>query len=175
MTDELQTFVNFWNYEANKTAALLRTLPAGQYEFRPDPQARSLGELSWHLAELDAYTTYGIEQGGFQPGVRPPGIERPRSIEALAPGYERIHAEALERVRKLTPSDLDRKLRHFTGNELSVRELLWGAVLFHMIHHRGQLSILCRLAGGTVPELFGPNREEMAVLRARRTEAISTP
>ncbi len=169
MNDELETFLNFWNHEANKTAELLRTLPAGQYDFRPDPQARSLGELAWHLAEVDAYTTWGIEQGGFQLGLRPPGIERPRSIEALAPGYERVHAEAVERVRKLTSADLDRKLRHFTGNELSIRDLLWFAVLFHMIHHRGQLSILVRLAGAAVPSIYGPNREEMAALRAART------
>jgi len=167
MPDELETFIGFWNYEAKKTTEMLRSLPAGQYDFRPDPQARSLGELSWHLAEVDAYTTYGIEQGGFQLGVRPPGIERPRSIEALAASYERVHAEAVERVRKLTPADLDRKIRHFTGHEVAVRELLWGAILFHMIHHRGQLSILCRLTGGPVPELYGPNREEMAALRAR--------
>jgi len=168
MNNELETFLNFWNREASKTADLLRTLPAGQYDFRPDPQARSLGELSWHLAELEAYTTWGIEQGGFQPGGRPAGIERPRTIEALAPGYERVHGEAVERVGKLTPADLDRKLRHFTGNELSIRDLLCFAVLFHMIHHRGQLSVLCRLAGGTVTELYGPNREEMAALRAAR-------
>jgi len=167
MPDELATFLGFWNYEASKTADLLLTLPAGQYDFRPDLQARSLGELAWHLAELEAYTTWGIGRNQFQLGLRPPGIERPRSIEALAPGYERIHAEAVERVRKLTPADLDRKLRHFTGDEASIRELLWGAILFHMIHHRGQLSILCRLAGGTVPELYGPNREQMATLRAR--------
>ena len=167
MPDELATFLGFWDYEAKKTAEMLRVLPTGQYDFRPDPQARSLGELSWHLAEVDAYTTWGIEQGGFQVGLRPPGIERPRSIEALAPGYERIHTEAGERVRKLTPADLDRTLRHFTGDEVSIRKLLWGAILFHMIHNRGQLSILCRLAGGAIPGLYGPNREEMAALRAR--------
>jgi uncharacterized damage-inducible protein DinB len=169
MTDELQSFIRFWNYEAKKTADLLRSLPADQYDFRPDPQARSLGELAWHLAEVDGYTTWGIEQGGFQLGLRPPGIERPRTVEALSPGYERIHTEAVERISKLTPADLDRKLRHFAGNEMSIRDLLWGAVLFHMIHHRGQLSILNRLAGGTVPSIFGPNREQMAALRAART------
>jgi uncharacterized damage-inducible protein DinB len=169
MNNELEAFLTFWNREANKTADLLRTLPADQYDFRPDPQARSLGELAWHLAEVDAYTTWGIEQGGFQLGLRPPGIERPRSIEVLAPGYQRVHAEAVERVGKLTPADLDRQLRHFTGNELSIRDLLWGAVLFHMIHHRGQLSILVRLAGAAVPSIYGPNREEMAALRAART------
>jgi len=167
MKDELQIFQNLWDIEAERTVEVIRALPAGGYDFRPDPAGRSLGELAWHLAEVDGYTTYGIEQGTFTLGVRPPGIERPRSVEALAPGYERVHAEAAQRLRRLVPADLDRKLRHFTGNELSIRQLLWGAVLFHLIHHRGQLSILCRLAGGTVPGIFGPNREEMARLRAR--------
>jgi uncharacterized damage-inducible protein DinB len=167
MKDELQIFQNLWDIEAERTVEVIRALPAGGYDFRPDPPGRSLGELAWHLAEVDGYTTYGIEQGTFTLGVRPPGIERPRSVEALAPGYERVHAEAAQRLRRLVPADLDRKLRHFTGNELSIRQLLWGAVLFHLIHHRGQLSILCRLAGGTVPGIFGPNREEMARLRAR--------
>jgi uncharacterized damage-inducible protein DinB len=169
MPDELQTFISLWNHEAKKTADLLRTLPSDQYDFRPDPQARSLGELAWHLAEVDAYPTWGIEQGGFQPGARPQGMERPRSIEALAPGYERIHAEAVERIQRLSLADLDRRILSFTGNEMPIRELLWGAILFHLIHHRGQLSILTRLAGGTVPSIFGPNREQMAAMRAART------
>ena len=168
MADELQQFLALWDYEAKKTADLLRALPAGQYDFRPDPQARSLGELAWHLAEVDAFPTWTIEQGGFRPGVRPPGIERPRSIEALAPGYERVHAEAAERIRRLAPTDLDRKIRTFSGDEMPIREILWGMVLLHMIHHRGQLSILCRLAGGAVPSIFGPNREQMTALRAAR-------
>jgi len=171
MSNELETFINLWNYEAKKTAGLLGSLPEDQYDFRPDPQGRSLGELAWHLPELEAFTTYGIEQGTFQLGLRPPGVERPRTIDALAPGYERIHAEAVERVRHLTPADLDRTVRHFTGAERPIRELLWGAVLFHLIHHRGQLSVLCRLAGATVPSIYGPNREQMAALRAGRVPA----
>lgn len=150
-----------------KTAALLRALPAGQYDFRADAGGRSLGELAWHLAEADAYVSWGIEQGTFAPGAKPPGLERPRSIEALAPGYERVHAEAVARVRRLGADDLDRRLTYFDGKERPVRDLLWSAMLFHNIHHRGQLSVLCRLAGGTAPGMFGPNREEMARLRSR--------
>jgi len=167
MKDELQIFQNLWDFEAERTVEVISALPTGGYDFRPDPAGRSLGELAWHLAEVDGYTTYGIEQGTFTLGVRPPGIERPKSMQALAPDYQRVHAEAAARIRHLVPADLDRRLRHLTGKELSIRQLLWGAVLFHLIHHRGQLSILCRLAGGTVPGIFGPNREEMARLRAR--------
>lgn len=165
-TSELQTFLGVWDAEAQKTVALLRALPAGQYDFRPDPGGRSLGELAWHLTEADAYVSWGIEQGTFAPGTKPPGIERPKSMEALAAGYERVHAEAVARVRRLGPGDLDRRLKYFDGRERPIRDLLWSATLFHNIHHRGQLSVLCRLAGGVAPGMFGPNREAMAQLRA---------
>ncbi|HVT56946.1 MAG TPA: DinB family protein [Thermoanaerobaculia bacterium] len=80
--DELQTFLELWDREAKTTAELLRALPAGQYDFRPDAGGRSLGELAWHLAEGDAYMSSGVEAGSFQ-GLKPHGIERPRAIDAL--------------------------------------------------------------------------------------------
>jgi len=61
---------------------------------------RSLGEVAWHLAEGDAYMSYGIETGRFAMDVKPPNIERPRAVEAPAPGYERTHREAVARIRK---------------------------------------------------------------------------
>lgn len=164
--DELQRFLNVWDAEGQKTAAILRALPVGQYEFRPDTGGRSLGELAWHLAEVEAIISYGIEQGSIGVGTKPPGVERPKSIDALAPGYERVHAEAIARVRRLAPADLDRTLSAFGGPPRPIRDMLWSAILLHVIHHRGQLSVLCRLAGGAAPGLFGPNREDMARRRA---------
>jgi uncharacterized damage-inducible protein DinB len=38
-------------------------------------------------------------------------------------------------------------------------------LILHSVHHRGQLSLMCRLAGGAAPGLYGPNREEMAAMR----------
>lgn len=165
MSQELQTFLNTWNDEAKKTAAMLRSLPDGQYDFRPDAGGRSLGELGWHLAETDAYMTFGIERGIFEMGVKPPGLDRPKTVAELAPGFERVHADAVQRVNKLTTPDLDREIKFFTGTPVSVRQILWTLLLHHQIHHRGQLSVLCRLAGGVAPAPYGPNREEMAKMR----------
>ncbi len=122
MSNEVQTFLNTWDGESKNTVALLKALPVGQYDFRPDAGGRSLGELAWHLAEMDAYTGFGLERGAFEMGVKPPGIERPRTVEALAPGYERVHSEAMKQVAKLTAADLDRKLLFFTGEELPIRQ-----------------------------------------------------
>src|SRR3989442_7416155 len=145
--NELQTFLEVWDLEAKKTFVLQEVLPRGQYDFRPDAGGRSLGELAWHLAEADAYVSFGIEQGSFAPGMKPPGIERPKTIEALAPGYERVHAEAVGRVRRLAPADLDRTLTYFSGDELPIRDLLWSAGLFYNIQQRRPLFILWPPAG----------------------------
>ena len=164
-TNELDTFLASWDREAANTVKLLQALPPTQYDFRPDPGGRSLGELAWHLAESDAYISYGIERDSFATDAKPPNIERPRAVEALAPGFERIHREAVARVRALTPTDLDRTIQFFTG-PMTIRDILWSAIMAHGIHHRGQLSLMCRLAGGQPPGLYGPNREEMAAMRA---------
>jgi uncharacterized damage-inducible protein DinB len=164
--NELEMFLNAWDREAESTLKLLRALPAAQYDFRPDAGGRSLGELAWHLAEGDAYMSYGIEAGNFSMAAKPPNIERPRTIEALAPGYDRLHKEAVARVRKLKPEDLERAVPFFGGRSVPIREILWTMIISHGIHHRGQLALMCRLAGGQTPGLYGPNREETAAMRA---------
>ena len=79
-----------------------------------------------------------------------------------------MHREAVARIRKLKPEDLDRKLAFFVG-DMTIREILWGAILSHTIHHRGQLSLMCRLAGGKAPGMYGPNREETEAMRSGAT------
>jgi len=162
-TTELDQFVQTWKRETEGTMKLLRALPQGKYDFRPDAGGRSLGELAWHLAEGDAYMSYGIDKGQFDMSDQPPNIDRPREIAALAPAFERVHQEALARVKKLKQEDLDRELPFF-GTQMPIRRILWDMMLCHGIHHRGQLALMCRLAGGQAPGLYGPNREEMAAM-----------
>jgi uncharacterized damage-inducible protein DinB len=163
--NELERLIDLWDQESEKTVKLMRALPQTQYDFRPDAGGRSLGELAWHLAEGDAYMSLMIEIGEFRMAARPPNIERPRSIDALPAAYERVHREAVARLRKLTPEDLDRQIPFFSG-PTTIREIVWGSIIAHGAHHRGQLSLMCRLAGGQTPGLYGPNREESAAMQA---------
>ena len=95
-----------------------RSLPPDRYEFRPDPDGRSMGELAWHLAEGDGYITFGIERGEYTRDAKPDGIQRPRTIAELAPGYERVHRDAVTRIRALKPEDLDRSLSAAGGGPI---------------------------------------------------------
>ena len=168
---ELDRIIGEWNRHAENVTKLLQALPADKYDFRPDEGGRSLGELAWHLAEVDAYMTDGIAKGGFNSPHKPPGIERPREIAALAPGFDRVHKEAVARLAALSDADLDRTVPFFDGRPMAIRHILTQALVSHSIHHAGQLTLMCRLAGGTPPGAYGPNREATLAMRAARQNA----
>lgn len=165
---EQQQFLATWAFEAQRNAQLMRALPESQYDFRPEKDWRSIGELAWHLAEGDAYMADAAAKGKFDFESKIPGLERPRTIAELAPAYERVHADAIAKVRALKPEDFDRTMSDFDGKPLRIGDMLWAYLLHHNIHHRGELVLMCRMAGGVPPGLYGPNREEMkAMMEAR--------
>jgi uncharacterized damage-inducible protein DinB len=168
--NELDRFHRVWETEAQLTTKLLESLPANQYDFRPDRGGRSLGELAWHLAEIEGYISYGIANGAVTFQQAPPNMQRPREVRLLAPGYQRMHADSETRLAGLTEADLDREIP-FADRRMPIRDILWGAILMHLVHHRGQLSLMCRMAGGAPPGIYGPNREEMAAMQERMQAA----
>jgi len=169
--NEIETFREVWNFEAESTLQLLEALPSDQYDFRPDPKGRSIGELAWHLSEIDACLTFAIAEGRFSFEDEPPDLKRPREVALLAPGYRRVHEQARARLANVRNDQLDDVVTFFDGRRLSIREVLWDQLLHHLIHHRAQLVLLCRMAGGAPPGLYGPNREEMAEMRDRMAAA----
>lgn len=168
-TTEIDAFRTVWNAEAERTLRLLEVLPVDQYDFRPDPKGRSIGELAWHLSEIDACLSLGLVLGRFSFEDEPPHLKRPREVGLLAPGYRRVHEEAVARIETLHDDQLSRTVSFFDGSRITLREVLWDQLLHHLIHHRAQLVLLCRMAGGMPPGLYGPNREEMQALRDRMT------
>src|SRR5260370_29692489 len=117
----LQEFLRHWERETDGTLAMMRALPRDQYDFRPDTGGRSIGELGWHLAEVDAYVSLGIDQGEFKFDTsKPPHIERPRTIEALAPAFRVVHDEAVTRVALLQSHDWGRGIPDADGGLSSV-------------------------------------------------------
>ncbi|MBI5169246.1 MAG: DinB family protein [Candidatus Eisenbacteria bacterium] len=167
---ELETFLATWSFEAQRNAQLMRALPEKQYDYRPQPEWRSIGELAWHLAEGDGYMAAAVATGAFDFGTKLPGLERPRTIAELAPAYERVHADAIAKVRAMKPEALDEKMPGFDGQPIRKGDVLWSYLLHHNIHHRGELVLMCRMAGGTPPGLYGPNREETQAMMAARAK-----
>jgi uncharacterized damage-inducible protein DinB len=169
-TNELDRFRKVWEMETDWTTKLLEAIPVDRYDFRPDPQGRSLGELAWHLAEVEGYTSLGVSKGAVTFEEVPPNMKRPREVKQLAPGFRRVHQDAVASLANLKEADLDREIP-FVDRRFTIRDIIWGAMLAHLTHHRGQLSLMVRLAGGTPPPIYGPNREEMAKMREQMQTA----
>ena len=152
--NELDTFRSVWERETENTIRVLESIPKEQYDYRPDPKGRSIGEMAWHLSEIDGCLSYGVAERRFRLEDDLPELVRPREVALLAPGFRRVHELAVERLRKLRNEELEDAVTFFDGTPLTVRDVLWVALLHHAIHHRAQLVLLCRMAGGAPPGLY---------------------
>lgn len=157
-SDEIQRFMSLWEAESGLTARLLKTIPADRYDFRPDPDGRSLGELAWHLVEIETIMSTIALNRKFDASIPQP--PRPGTIPEVAEGFESAHREAAERVRGIQPDDLDQEFMFVMNRPISVRNVLWFPLLHHSIHHRGQLMMMIRQASGVPSRVYGPNRED---------------
>ena len=166
-SQEREVLLSVWGQEHERTMSVLESLPEDQYDFRPDPENRSIGEMAWHLAEGEGFITSAVSAGTFDPGnSRLPELKRPRTIAELAPAFDKVHELAVARVRGLTQEQLGASITFPDGSEPPVSDVLWTNVIFHNIHHRGQLMLLMRQAGGAVPGIYGPNREARPLKRS---------
>ena len=66
-------------------------------------------------------------------------------------------------VRKTGEQQLNTTVKFPTGpgkmGDLRRLDFLW-MMLNDMIHHRGQFSVYLRMAGGKVPSIYGPSKDE---------------
>ena len=162
---EIDEFVSLWEHESGVTSQLLKSVPADQFSFRPDPQGKSIGELAWHLAELEGIMSNLAVQRSSA-AAKMAGLEQPATMAEVVSGYERVHRESVARVRSLRAEDLDREFDFF-GRPITVRRVLRFPLLHHLIHHRGQLMMMIRMAHAVPSRVYGPLREESPPVQAK--------
>ena len=124
-TNELDRFRKVWEMETDWTTKLLEAIPTDRYDFRPDPQGRSLGELAWHLAEIEGYTSDGVSKGAVTFQEAPPNMKRPREVKQLAAGFVEVHPEAVALLACRTQSVLER-VTPLGDRGFTFREVRWG-------------------------------------------------
>jgi uncharacterized damage-inducible protein DinB len=169
---EIETFRRVLDAEAEKALQVIRSIPPDQYDFKVDPKGRSIGQLAWHMSEIEGCISFDVKGGcDFSYEHEVPNMKRPTEVEGLAHGYRRVHDEAMSRLAGVTSDELDREVTFADGRPMTLRQVLWDEIVHHLIHHRGQLVLMCRQAGGHPPGLYGPNREEMQAMMARMQAA----
>jgi uncharacterized damage-inducible protein DinB len=145
---ELPAFVN-----------VLKAVPQGRLDYRPDPKARTAQELAWVLAQEEAALVSLLDTGTVEWKDEKP----PAGIAEIVAAYEKNAAAVNDRLAKLDEAGWEKKGKFLMGEggawEDSIGQFLWG-FLFDAIHHRGQLSTYLRPMGSKVPSIYGPTADD---------------
>ncbi len=138
---------------------VLKAIPQGRSDYRPDPKARTAAELAWLLAYEETALVSLIKDGVVEWKTTPP----PARVEESVSAFERDSAEANALLERLDDAAWEKKVQFKAGEggvwEESLFQMVWG-FLFDAIHHRGQLSTYLRPMGSKVPSIYGPTADD---------------
>lgn len=158
MFRRIDDFLADWDYESRATLAILRNLSDASLGQRVTPEGRSAGKLAWHIAQSVA--GMGGETGltVTGPGEHDPV---PGTAAEIATRYGEAACSLAGAVKKQwTDAMLAEEIPMY--GEMWPRGKALSALIRHEAHHRGQLTVLMRQAGLTVPGAYGPSKEEWA-------------
>lgn len=154
MYRKVEDFLEEWTVSSEGTTKVFKALTDDKLDQAITEGHSTLGWLAWHL--VGAAGAFG-QFAGFQ--VQGPGrdVSQPKSADEIAKTYETLAKAIKEEAAKLTDEDLLGDVTGFTGP--TVRGKLLRALIDHQTHHRGQMTVLLRQAGLTVPPIMGPTKE----------------
>ena len=141
------------------TRRVLESVLDSNRDYRPDPKARTAGELAWHIASDDVIFLDAIAEMKFQfPDTRYDN-QKPATSAALAEWYEKNMKRAVDKIRSMTPAQLATPVNFLGAYNLPAAFYL-DFMAKHSVHHRGQLCAYLRPMGSKVPSVYGGSADE---------------
>lgn len=147
--------VKHWKATGELTLAVAKAMPAESYNFRPNPEEMTFGQLMAHIGVANALTC------GLPTGMKPPAMPEKIAAQRKDPKPDvdkdtavqyltEVFAYCGQSVAAVTPEQLDKTFgtapRQMTGFEW-----LW-SYFTHTAHHRGQAEVYLRVKGIKPPE-----------------------
>jgi uncharacterized damage-inducible protein DinB len=159
MQTSLELYRETRKAELPKFVSVLKSVPQGRLDYRPDPKARTAQQLAWVLAQEEAALATLIETGT----VEWKDETAPGRIDDIVSAFERSAAAVNQQLEKLDAAGWEKKAKMLMGAggawEDGIGQFLWGFLL-DAIHHRGQLSTYLRPMGSKVPSIYGPSADD---------------
>ncbi len=156
----LQDFQQDWTMEAEMTQKMMAALTNESLEQRVAADGRSLGFIAWHLVQ----TIPGMmgHAGLVIAGVGQED-QQPSNAMDIAAAYDHVARALLDSVLSEWNDDMLLEETEMYGDRWARGQTLQYLIL-HQTHHRGQMTVLMRQAGLSVPGTYGPSREEWSLM-----------
>ncbi len=157
MYTSIQEFETDWGQEAGSTKKIMNALTDASLGQSVGHDHRTLGRMAWHIV-----TTYAEMMA--QTGLKFTSVSKDAPVPSKAADIQKAYAA-------VTKEMIDGIKGNWTDATLDVVDTMYGAfpwkrsltlsiLVRHEVHHRGQMTVLMRQAGLTVPGVYGPAREE---------------
>ncbi len=159
MFQTLDHFVKSWEYEAGATQRLLNHLTDESLNQEITSQNWNLGRTAWHTVAAIRIITSNTDLTFEAPEKDWPV---PASAPFIAERYQQASHAFVQAVQTQWSDDTLQERIDFLGQKMPNGALLMFLIL-HQSHHRGQMTVLMRQAGLTVPGIYGPAKEEWAI------------
>ena len=146
------------------TRRVIEAVPLDKGDYRPDPVSKTALELAWHIVAAEKRFLNGIADGqfNFDPIPCPDSVKNSADI---AHWYADMFHSAFNRLQQLSVGQL-MKVLDFRGMFQFPAVVYFQFALNHSIHHRGQLSVYLRPAGGKVPAIYGESYDSAEARKA---------
>ena len=154
MYRRVEDFIEDWSNSAAGTLNVIKAITNDKLDQAIVEGHNSLGWLAWHL--VGAAGAFGHFSG-----LQIPGPSRdepmPTDVSEIVHAYEKVIDAYKTEAAKLTDEMLLEEVTGFAGPV--ARGKLLRDFIDHQTHHRGQMTVLLRQAGLTVPGIMGPTKE----------------
>lgn len=158
MFRHINDFIREFEYESGSTLKVFRNISNEALLASPHDNIRSIRRLVWHIT-----MTLGemLGKAGLVIDCPDEHSAPPDDIATICKAYETAAHSVLEQVKThWTDADLSTEVNMY-GEQWSKGTILT-VLIRHEAHHRGQLTVLMRLNGLSVPGVYGPSKEEWA-------------
>jgi uncharacterized damage-inducible protein DinB len=158
-------FLPEFDHEMQTTRALLERTPLANAGFKPHAKSRTLGALASHIANLPGYGAFVVNQSDvdFAPGGTPRTPVEYHSTDELLAAFDSNVATTRAAIAKMPDSALrDPWSLKRAGTPIFTLPrvaALRTFMMYHMIHHRGQLSVYLRQNDVPLPSIYGPTAD----------------
>ncbi|MEH7483096.1 DinB family protein [Neobacillus drentensis] len=156
MYTSITEFIEDWNQEAASTQKVLDVLTDESLQQAVSPEDRTLGRISWHVV-----TSTPEMLNEF--GVKVENVENsntvPSTAKEIAETFRKVSADTMDAVKQQWTDESLKEMKNVFGMDMQ-KAVTLSLLIKHIIHHRGQMTVLMRQAGLNVPGVYGPSRNE---------------
>lgn len=157
---EKAQFAETFLKEHPTTLKVLRAYPADKEAYKPHERSSTAIQVAWTFVIENRLSMAALKGPlSLSDGFPPP----PARFEDVIVAYEATSKELLNAVASTPESRVNEVIMFPKGpgqmGEMRVMDFLW-MMFMDSIHHRGQLSVYIRPAGGKVPSIYGPSADE---------------